>query len=160
MMLNDKEAPKDTTVDEIQQALADEKQRHMRTLADFENYRKRVERDAAAQYLRSRKEILLDLLTFLDYFDQARAQVHDPATAEGLEIIRRQLDLFMQKQGVRQVDCLGQIFDPVEHEGLGYIENEAYRDGCVAGVVSPGYLLDDLLLRPAKVMVVKSSDPT
>ena len=157
-MLKEKEISRDTTVEELERAIADEKQRHMRTLADFENYRKRVERDSGAQYFRARKEILFDLLTFVDYFDQARGQIHDPATAEGLEIIRRQLDLFMQKQGVRQVACLGHDFDPETHEGLGYVEHEEYQDGCVAGVVSPGYLLDDVLLRPAKVMVVKSSD--
>ena len=157
-MLNESEISRDSIVEELQQAVADEKERHMRTLADFANYRKRIERDSGAQYLKARKQILLDLLTFLDYFDQAREQVQDPAAAKGLEIIRRQLDLFMQKQGVRQVDCLGQTFNPEEHEGLGYVETEEYRDGCVSGVVSPGYMLDGLLLRPAKVMVVKSSD--
>lgn len=157
MILKEKENLRGVTVEELRTALEEEERRHVRTLADFDNYRKRMERNSEAQFVRAKREILFDLLAFLDYFDQAREQIEDPATLQGLGIIRRQFDLFMSKQGVTQVTCLGQAFDPEEHEGVGYVDNDQYQEGCVATEISPGYWLDGLLLRPAKVMVVKPS---
>jgi molecular chaperone GrpE len=109
----------------------DEKNRHLRTRADFDNYRKRTERDAEANRTFIKKEILLDLLMFLDYFDQARKQIQDPA-ATGIEIMMRQFNELLHKHGVRPVECLGLPFDPEEQEGLGYLETGQYPEGCVA----------------------------
>ena len=105
-------------IEELSHDLEEEKNRHLRTLADFDNYRKRTERDAEAKLNRAKKEILLDLLVFLDYFDQARKQVQEPAAATGIDIMARQFNEFLYKHGVRAVECLGQPFDPEEHEGI------------------------------------------
>lgn len=135
--------------------LTDEKNRHLRTRADFDNYRKRVERDDETRRLSIKKEILSDLLTFLDYFEQARKQLQDPAAARGLEIMARQFGDLLEKHGVRAVECIGLPYDPEVQEGLGYIETDKCPAGCVAEEVCTGYRLGDLLLKPAQVMVAK-----
>jgi molecular chaperone GrpE len=142
-------------LEELSRELSDEKNRHLRTRADFDNYRKRVERDAEANRTFIKKEILLDLLTFLDYFEQARKQIKDPAALSGIEIMMRQFNELLHKHGVRPVECLGLPFDPEEQEGLGYIETDSYPEGCVAEEVCCGYKLGDTLLKPARVMVAK-----
>ncbi|MBM4235852.1 MAG: nucleotide exchange factor GrpE [Firmicutes bacterium] len=139
----------------LQIELAEEKNRHLRTRADFENYRKRIERDAETSRLQIKKEILLDLLNFIDYFDQARKQLQDQAAAAGLEIMARQFSELLQKHGVRPVECIGLPFDPETQEGVGFLETEACPEGCVAEEICSGYKLGDLLLKPARVMVAK-----
>jgi len=140
-------------LERLHSQLENEKARHLRTKADFENFRKRMEREMEARRIQAKKDILLDLITFLDYFDQARKQVQDPAAASGIEIMARQFNELLHKHGVRRVECLGETFDPEEQEGLGYVESEEHPEGCVAEEVCPGYKLGDILLRPAQVMV-------
>ena len=140
---------------ELEGELTDEKNRHLRTRADFENYRKRIEREAETSRLQIKKEILTDLLTFLDYFDQARRQLQDPAAAQGLEIMARQFNELLQKHGVKPVECIGLPFDPEAQEGIGYVDTEDCPEGCVAEEICTGYRLGDVLLKPARVMVAK-----
>lgn len=135
--------------------LEEEKNRHLRTRADFENFRKRMEREVEVRRISAKKEILLDLLKYLDYFDQARKQVQDPAAAEGLEIMARQFHELLHKHGVRPIECLGQPYDPEEHEGVGYITTDEHPEGCVAEELCCGYKFGDILLQPARVMVAK-----
>ncbi len=144
-------------VEDLQRELNEEKNRHLRTRADFENYRKRMEREAETKRLNAKKEILTDLLTFIDYFEQARKQVHDPAAARGIELMSRQFHEFLRKQGVRPIECRGEPFDPEEHEGIGYMATDQCPEGCVAEEVSCGYKLGDILLKPARVMVAKKT---
>ncbi len=142
----------------LRSQLEDEKSRHLRTRADFDNFRKRMEREAEAKRTNAKKEILLDLLKYLDYFDQARKQVQDPAAAKGLDIMARQLHELLHKHEVRPIECLGQPFDPEEHEGVGYIATAEHPEGCVAEELCCGYKLGDTLLQPARVMVAKNPE--
>ncbi len=145
----------ESIIDKLRRELEEEKNRHLRTRADFDNYRKRMEREAEAKKIAVKKDILLDLINFLAYFDQARNQVHDPAAAKGIEIMARQFNELLHKHGVRPIECTGLPFDPEEHEGIGYIATDQCPDGCVAEEVSCGYKLGDTLLKPARVMVAQ-----
>lgn len=149
---------RDEEIKTLRRELEEEKQRHLRTRADFENFRKRMEREAELKRINAKKEILQDLLTFLDYFDQAKKQVKDPAAAEGIEIMARQFYDLLCKHGVRPVECLGQPFDPEEQEGIGYLETGEYEEGCVCKEISPGYKFGDILLKPARVMVARNPE--
>ncbi len=145
-------------LEELQIELGEEKNRHLRTRADYDNFRKRMEREAETRQIYVKKEILLDLLKFLDYFDQARKQVHDPAAARGIEIMARQFNELLHKHGVRPVECLGEPYDPEEQEGIGYITTDQCPEGCVAEEVCSGYKLGDILLKPAQVMVARKPE--
>jgi len=142
----------------LRDQLEEEKSRHLRTRADFDNFRKRMERETETKRINAKKEILLDLLKYLDYFEQARKQVQDPAAAKGLEIMARQFYELLHKHGVRPIECLGQPFDPEEHEGVGYIATDEHPEGCVAEELCCGYKFGDILLQPARVMVAKNPE--
>lgn len=144
-----------TELDELRLELNEEKNRHLRARADFENFRKRMDRDAENRRINDKKEILIDLLKFLDYFEQARKQVQDPAAASGIEIMARQFNELLHNHGVRPVECLGEPYDPEEQEGIGYITTDQCPEGCVAEEVCSGYKLGDILLKPAQVMVAR-----
>ena len=148
----------DSELDTLRQELEEEKNRHLRTRADFENFRKRVERERDTTRKSIKKEILTDLLDYLEYFKQARKLIRDPAAAEGVEIMARQFNELLQKHGVRAMQCLGMPFDPEEHEGMGYVTTEECPEGCVAEEICSGYMLDDFLLKPAQVMVAKKPE--
>ncbi len=145
-------------IENLRRELEEEKQRHLRTRADLENFRKRMERELETQRVNAKKEILLDLLTFLDYFDQAKKQVKDTAASEGLEIMSRQFNDLLHRHGVRPVECLGEPFDPEEQEGIGYLQTDQFDEGCVCEEISPGYKLGDILLKPARVMVARKPE--
>lgn len=147
-----------TELEELRLELDEEKNRHLRTRADFENFRKRMERDAENRRINAIKEILIDLLKFLDYFEQARKQVQDPAAARGIEIMARQFNEVLHKHGVRPVECLGEPYDPEEQEGIGYITTDQCPEGCVAEEICSGYKLGDVLLKPAQVMVARKQE--
>jgi len=139
----------------LRRELENEKNRHLRTLADFDNYRKRVERDAEIRNNEAKKDFVLDLLTLLDNFEQARQQISDKAAAEGIDLIYRQFLELLKKNGVDLLDCVGKPFDPVEQEGIAYTETADYPEGYVAKEISKGYSFGEKILRPARVIVAK-----
>lgn len=154
----EEEKAREEKIEQLCRELEEEKARHLRTRADLDNYRKRMGREAEAVRINAKKEILFDLLTFLDYFDQAKKQVRDPAATEGIEIMSRQFRDLLHKHGVRPVECLGRPFDPQEQEGIGYMKSEKFDEGCVCEELSPGYKLGEVLLKPARVMVAQKPD--
>jgi molecular chaperone GrpE len=139
----------------LAQELENEKNRHLRTLADFDNYRKRVERDAQIRNTAAKKALLVDLLDLLDHVEQARRQPLGAQTAEGLDLIHRQFVNLLEKHGVIPIECLGAPFNPAEQEGVSYLETTAYPEGCVAEEVRRGYRFGGEILRPARVLVAK-----
>ncbi|GBF33603.1 heat shock protein GrpE [Desulfocucumis palustris] len=139
----------------LRRELAEEKNRHLRTLADFDNYRKRVEREAEAGSLRGKKELVRDLLSVLDIFERVPAQIQDEEIRRGLLLVQRQLRDTLDRHGLERVESLGRPFDPAGHEGVGYVQSNTCPPGHVAEELSPGYRFGNELLRPARVLVVK-----
>ena len=137
----------------LQRQLEDEKNRHLRTLADFENFRKRVERDACQASLNGKKDLAGELLAALDSLELAMGQVRDEVTKQGLYMVYREFTGIMAKHGLEPVDSVGQPFDPCAHEGAGYLEGTGFPPGYVARELRRGYRFGGELLRPATVMV-------
>ena len=145
----------DDLITALQKELDAEKNRHLRTLADFDNYRKRVERDMEASSARGKKELIKDLLAVLDNLERALAQIADERYRQGLEMVYRQFADLLRQHGLEAVDSLGKEFDPSEHEGIGYLENSGFPQGHVAEELTRGYRFGRDLLRPARVRVSK-----
>lgn len=139
----------------VKQELDDEKNRHLRTLADFDNYRKRVERDIESSSTRGKKELIKDLLAVLDNLERAVVQIKDDTYRQGLEMVYHQFLDLLRQHGLETVDSLGKPFDPCEHEGIGYMENAGFPQGYVAEELTKGYRFGHDLLRPARVRVAK-----
>jgi molecular chaperone GrpE len=142
------------------QKLQAEKQDLMNTLvrrqADFENYRKRVEKERAQDRQRAAETLIEHLLPVLDAFDRALAQSSDSAYLEyrkGFELIRRQLWETLAKQGLVRIDAMDQEFNPHFHHAIERVETNDHADGIVIGELQPGYMLHGRVLRPAMVRV-------
>lgn len=145
--------------DSLQKLLA-EKQDLMSTLvrrqADFENYRKRVEKERAQDRQRATESLIEHLLPVLDAFDRALSGSSDSAYLEyrkGFELIRRQLWETLAKQGLVRIDAVDQEFNPHFHHAIERVETTEHADGIVIGELQPGYLLHGRVLRPAMVRV-------
>jgi molecular chaperone GrpE len=146
--------------DEREQLRADVRREHdmyLRALADFDNYRRRIDRDRAKTAASGKREIILSLLEVLDGFDRALPYVAAEASsvAEGVQAIHRSLLDLLEAQGVTTLNTVGEVFDPVRHEAVGAVQSDAYPPGTVTEEVQRGYLLGDELLRPARVRVAQ-----
>jgi molecular chaperone GrpE len=151
--------------DEISKLLAD-KQELMNTLvrrqADFENYRKRVEKERQQDRHRGVESLVEHILPALDAFDRALAGQNDSATAEyrkGFELIRRQLWEALAKQGLSRIDSVGQEFNPHFHHAIESVETSEHSEGTIISEMQPGYLFHDRVLRPAMVRVASAPEP-
>ena len=151
-------------MDELSKLLA-EKQELMNTLvrrqADFENYRKRVEKERHHDRHKATESVIEHLLPVLDAFDRALSSSSDPAYSDyhkGFELIRRQLWETLAKQGLVRIDAMGQEFNPHYHHAIERVETTEHADGIVIGEMQPGYMFHDRVLRPAMVRVASTPE--
>lgn len=152
------EAPQETNA--LQKERDDLFDRLLRKTAEFDNFRKRVDRDRKDMIEWAAADVLTDVIAIADDFDRALAADAPPeaqAFKAGLELIQRQLAEVLKKRGVTTVDALGADFDPHLHQAVAYEEVAGAREGEVVGVMAKGYKIGEKLLRPALVKVAKAS---
>ncbi len=133
--------------------------RWMRKTAEFDNYRKRVERERREHADQAVVDLLQSLLTVVDDFDRALLVEAGPgadAYRKGVELINTKLHDVLKKHGVYPIEVLGTDFDPNIHEAVVHESSPGHRDGEVIGELRKGYMLGDKLLRPAMVKVAKA----
>jgi molecular chaperone GrpE len=125
-----------------------------RTQADFENYRKRVARDAAAAQDRGVAKLARELLPALDNLDRAieAAEDEDPLLA-GVRLVRSELSAALARLGIEAFAPLGEPFDPNLHEAVAQQPVEGAVSGAVAEVFQNGYRMGETIIRPARVLV-------
>jgi molecular chaperone GrpE len=125
-----------------------------RTQADFENYRKRVARDAAAAQERGVVKLAKELLPALDNLDRAieAAEAEDPLLA-GVRLVRTELSAALARLGIEAFAPLGEPFDPNLHEAVAQQPVEGAASGEVAEVFQNGYRMGETIIRPARVLV-------
>jgi molecular chaperone GrpE len=132
----------------------------LRKRAEFDNFRKRVERDRQAAGLDAVAALLKDLVPTLDNFDRAlEAPADAPGLREGVDMIRRGLVALLEARGVTVEDPRGQPFDPSRHQALSHEPAPGHAEGTVVAVYQKGYSYRDRLLRPALVKVAKAAVP-
>jgi molecular chaperone GrpE len=151
--------PPDPTV-ELRRERDDYQDRWMRKAAEFDNYRRRIERERRDQTEQAVVGLLQELLLIVDDFDRAlTAEAGENATAyrKGVELIHTKLHELLRKHGVTPIDVLGADFDPNLHQAVVQEDSPDHRDGEVIGELRRGYMINDRLLRPAMVRVAKSS---
>jgi molecular chaperone GrpE len=152
-------APADPTA-ELQRERDDYYDRWMRKAAEFDNYRRRIERERREQADQSVVELLRELLLVVDDFDRALtvdAGEGGAAYRKGVELIHAKLHDLLRKQGVRAIDALGADFDPNIHQAVVHEVSAEHREGEVTDELRKGYMIGDRLLRPAMVKVAKAS---
>jgi molecular chaperone GrpE len=124
-----------------------------RIQADFENYRKRAAREAAAAGDRAKSGLVRELLPIVDNLERALASAEEGEQhlAEGVRLVHSELIAVLERNGVEQFDPAGEKFDPSEHEALSV--REGGDAGMVLDVVEKGYRSNGTILRPARVVV-------
>ena len=131
----------------------------LRKQAEFDNYRKRVERERQMVSEAAAASIVEELLPLMDDLERAlkTEAAGDAADAyrRGVELIHRQLAEILRKRGVRPIDALGADFDPYYHQAVAHDPAEGQREGEVIEEFRRGYMLGDRLLRPSMVKVAK-----
>jgi molecular chaperone GrpE len=146
-------------IEALRRECSDLKDQILRRRADFENYRRRVERDRQAAALEAEAGLLRSLIPSLDNLDRAlEAPGGQGALREGVELTRREILTTLEARGVVVEDPTGQLFDPEAHQALSHEPAENVPDGTVIAVLRKGYRLRDRLLRPALVKVAKGRD--
>ncbi len=134
--------------------------RLLRKTAEFDNYRKRVDRERRDQMEWAAADVLTEILSVLDDFERA-LKADAPPEAQpyraGVELIHRQLSELVRKRGATPIEALGADFDPNVHQAVSYEETPGAREGEVVAEFAKGYKLGDRLLRPAIVKVAKAS---
>lgn len=149
---------------EIQKLKAEKEelmQTMMRRQADFENFRKRTERERSEESKRGVERLVLDLIPVVDAFDRALQAHDDPRYEEyrkGITLIRKQLWDAIAKHGVLPIEAAGKIFDPHHHQAIERVESEEYPDGTIVAVFQDGYMFNGRVLRPAIVRVAMHPD--
>ena len=144
---------------ELRKERDDYKDRWMRKTAEFDNYRKRIERERRENADMAVADVLESILLVVDDFDRALTVEAGPeadAYRAGVELIHAKLLDVLKKRGVRQIDALGADFDPNIHQAVMHEASPDARDGEVIGELRKGYMLGDKLLRPAMVKVAKA----
>jgi molecular chaperone GrpE len=128
-----------------------------RTQADFENYRKRVAKEAALAQERGVVKLARELLPALDNLDRAlEAAATDDPLLEGVRLVRAELSAALARVGVESFSSLGEPFDPVVHEAMSTVPQPpegGAQSGTVVEVYQPGYRLGEQVIRPARVVV-------
>jgi molecular chaperone GrpE len=127
-----------------------------RAVAEFQNYKKRLERDREADQALMKGDLIRNVLPILD--DLERALQNRPigdAWTEGIDLIRRKVQSMLESEGVKRIDAEGAAFDPNFHEAISTEPVDGVESGCVVGIVQNGYMLGDRVIRPAQVRVAK-----
>jgi molecular chaperone GrpE len=153
-------APADgANVAELQKQRDQYYDRLLRKTAEFDNYRKRIERERAQQAEAAASDLLGELLPLVDDLERALNADAGSEGAEayrrGVELIHRHLLELLRKRGVRPIEALGADFDPHFHQAVSHEPAEGRREGEVIEEFRRGYMLGDRLLRPAMVKVAK-----
>jgi molecular chaperone GrpE len=142
---------------------AEANEKYLRTYADFENYRKRMQRDLADFRKYANEQFALELLTVVDHLGLAIKHAGEPGETaqgmrEGVELVYKQLREVLEKFGVKQFGAAGEPFDPAQHDAMMQIVTDEVPENTVVQVMQDGYLYHEKVLRHAKVGVSKRPD--
>ncbi|HZM95873.1 MAG TPA: nucleotide exchange factor GrpE [Vicinamibacterales bacterium] len=160
--LNEQDPQPETQPDPVEELRREKDSLHdrlLRTAAEFENYKKRVERERRelADYMKA--DVLREILPIVDNFERA-LQAPSPEgepLRKGVELIHKQMLDFLRKRGVTPIEALGADFDPNFHQAVIHETSPSHREGEVIEELQRGYMLGDKLLRPAMVKVAKAA---
>ena len=150
----DDEAVEVDEIEPLRRALEEERQRNLRLLADFDNFRRRVTREQEVARREGRRAALLPLLPVVDTLERALATGSvDPDFYQGVAATHRLFTRALREAGAQALESVGRAFDPQLHEAVATVPSGGVEPGTVAREVRRGYRIGDELLRPAQVVV-------
>ena len=148
----DKKDPKDAQIEDLTDRLR-------RTMAEFDNFRKRTEKEKSAMFEIGAKDIIERILPVIDNFERGLASIPEDAKgsafANGMEMIYKQLLKNLEDAGVKPIEALGQPFDPNFHNAVMHIEDEKFGENIISQELQKGYTYHDMVVRHSMVGVVQ-----
>jgi len=138
---------------ESRQQLEELQGRYARLAADFDNFRKRTERQNRDLVVRANENLICGLLPVLDNFQLALGSIHDESILKGVKMIYDQLLAVLENAGLAAIETVGGSFDPEFHEAIAREESEEQEDNIILEELRRGYLLGGKVLRPSMVKV-------
>ena len=128
--------------------------KYLRLMADFQNYKRRTEKEKSDIYAFANEKIVSELLNVIDNFERALdAGNEGDSFVEGMNLIFKQLQGVLEKAGVVEIEALGREFDPNFHHAVMTEDSEEYESGKITAVLQKGYLLNNKVIRPSMVKV-------
>ena len=128
--------------------------KYLRLMADFQNFKRRTEKEKNDIYAFANEKIVSELLNVIDNFERALAMATEcDGFAEGMKLIFKQLQGVLEKSGVAEIEALGQDFDPNFHNAVMMEDSAEYESGKVTEVLQKGYMLNNRVIRPSMVKV-------
>ena len=133
----------------------------LRLKAEFDNYRKRIEKEREELVKFGKEELVVKLLDILDSFQLALDSTKDEkneakSIKEGVELIHKQFKEVLEKEGLRKLEVQGEKFDPNLHYAVEYQESDEHKDNEILKEIRPGYLFHNRVIRPAMVVVARA----
>lgn len=143
-------------LEEAESRASEYKDSWVRSQAEFQNYKKRIERDNEMMYAGMKGDIIKKVLPALDDLERAlQNRPVEDAWANGIELIARKLQNLLENEGVKRMDAKGTAFDPNIHEAISHEPADGVESGHVIDVVQNGYMLGERVIRPALVRVAQ-----
>ena len=146
----------DAKLADLEKECAEWKDKYLRSMAEFENYRRRSIQEKSDWIKLSTQKLALEICDVSDNFERALQQVSEEKKTDsfvvGVQMIEQQLRTVLEKEGVVRIEALGKEFDPSLHDALAHIPSE-YEENLVAAVIQNGYLMNGKVLRPVRVAV-------
>src|SRR6266496_4446971 len=143
-------------LEEAESKTSEYKDSWLRSQAEFQNYKKRLDRDNEMMYASMKGDIIKRVLPILDDLERAlQNRATEDSWANGIELIVRKFQNILESEGVKRIEAVGAEFDPNFHEAISHEPADGVQSGHVIGVVQNGYMLGERVLRPALVRVAR-----
>ena len=140
--------------DKFEQQIEDLTDRLKRSMAEFDNYRKRTEKEKSSMYIIGAKDIVEKMLPIVDNFERGLAQApEDDPFAEGMKMIYKQMMTAFDEMGVKPIEAVGKEFDPNLHNAVMHVEDESVGENIVVEEFQKGYTYKDFVVRHSMVKV-------
>jgi molecular chaperone GrpE len=142
-------------VDKLKKDIKEKDQQLLRSIADFQNYQKRMEKELILKEEETKKKYISELIDLNELLKKA---LEDNNPKEGLKVMINNIENFFEKENIKYINCVGKKFDHNFHHALTTVEKDDCEDDTIIEEVKKGYMLNDKLLRPSQVIVSKKKD--
>jgi len=142
-------------IEQLTEELKKTKNQLLRSIADFHNYQKRMEKELKLKENKTKQKYLTELIDLNELLKKA---YEDSNPKEGLKLIIDNIKNFFEKEQIKYIECIGKKFDHNLHNAISTLENDNCEDDTIIEEVKKGYMIDDKLLRPSHVIVAKKKE--
>ena len=140
-------------IEQLKKELKEKNEKILRNMADFENYRKRIQKEIQQTEQNIKQKYLSEII---DTYELLKKAFEDNNPKEGLKLILANLDNFMECEKIEKIECIGEKFDHNIHHAVTTVEKKDCEDNTIIEEVKKGYKIDDKILRPSQVIVAKN----